>query len=40
MTGEARAEVGARLEVEGEEEEEEEEETAREEGLRSRGGAE
>ena len=38
MTGEARAEVGARLEVEGEEEEEEE--TAREEGLRSRGGAE
>ena len=35
MTGEARAEVGARLEVE-----EEEEETAREEGLRSRGGAE
>ena len=36
MTGEARAEVGARLEVE----EEEEEETAREEGLRSRGGAE
>ena len=38
MTGEARAEVGARLEVE--EEEEEEEETAREEGLRSRGGAE
>ena len=36
MTGEARAEVGARLEVEGEEEEE----TAREEGLRSRGGAE
>ena len=35
MTGEARAEVGARLEVEGEEEE-----TAREEGLRSRGGAE
>ena len=40
MTGEVRAEVGARLEVEGEEEEEEEEETAREEGLRSRGGAE
>ena len=38
MTGEARAEVGARLEVEGEGEEEEE--TAREEGLRSRGGAE
>ena len=39
MTGEARAEVGARLEVGGEEEEEEEE-TAREEGLRSRGGVE
>ena len=38
MTGEARAEVGARLEVEGEEEEEEE--TAREEGLRDPGGAE
>ena len=38
MTGEARAEVGARLEVGGEEEVEEE--TAREEGLRSRGGAE
>ena len=38
MTGEARAEVGARLEVGGEGEGEEE--TAREEGLRSRGGAE
>ena len=37
MTGEARAEVGARLEVGGEGEEEE---TAREEGLRSRGGVE